>query len=50
MILTITYLSITKPKRYFASWKVYVQIMPISNANNLRFNLFDVTKVWSFKR
>lgn len=23
--------------------------MPISNANNLRFNPFDVTKVWSLK-
>lgn len=33
----------------FPSWKVYVQIMPISDANNYRFNPFDVTKVWSLK-
>lgn len=36
-------------KRDFPSWKVYVQIMPISDANNYRFNPFDVTKVWSLK-
>ena len=23
--------------------------MPISDANNYRFNLFDITKVWSLK-
>ena len=38
-----------KTKRYFASWKVYVQIMPISDANNLRFKPFNVINVWSLK-
>lgn len=36
-------------KGEFPSWKVFVQIMPILDANNYRFNPFDVTKVWSLK-
>ncbi|MBP1916964.1 catalase [Lederbergia galactosidilyticus] len=30
-------------------WKLYVQIMPIEDANTYRFDPFDVTKVWSQK-
>ncbi|KMJ59840.1 catalase [Bacillus sp. LL01] len=30
-------------------WKVYVQIMPLEDANSYRFDPFDVTKVWSQK-
>lgn len=33
----------------FPSWTLYVQIMPIEDANTYRFDPFDVTKVWSQK-
>lgn len=33
----------------FPSWKLYVQIMPLGDANTYRFDPFDVTKVWSQK-
>ncbi|WLR43840.1 catalase KatA [Bacillus carboniphilus] len=33
----------------FPSWKVYVQIMPLEDADTYRFDPFDVTKVWSHK-
>lgn len=33
----------------FPAWKLYVQIMPIKDANTYRFDPFDVTKVWSQK-
>lgn len=33
----------------YPSWKVYVQIMPLEDANTYRFDPFDVTKVWSQK-
>ncbi|QTM97991.1 catalase [Sediminibacillus dalangtanensis] len=33
----------------FPEWTVYVQIMPIEDANTYRFDPFDVTKVWSHK-
>jgi catalase len=33
----------------FPSWKLYVQIMPLEDANSYRFDPFDVTKVWSQK-
>lgn len=33
----------------FPKWKLYVQIMPIEDANTYRFDPFDVTKVWSQK-
>ncbi|RBW70160.1 catalase KatA [Bacillus taeanensis] len=33
----------------FPEWKVYVQIMPLKDANTYRFDPFDVTKVWSQK-
>lgn len=32
-----------------ASWKAYVQIMPIAEAANYRFDVFDITKVWPHK-
>lgn len=32
-----------------ACWKMYVQIMPLEDAPNYRFDPFDVTKVWSHK-
>lgn len=31
----------------FPAWKLYVQIMPLEDANTHRFDPFDVTKVWS---
>lgn len=31
------------------SWKLYVQIMPLEDADTYRFDPFDVTKVWSQK-
>ncbi|BCG57504.1 catalase KatA [Paenibacillus sp. URB8-2] len=31
----------------FPAWKLYVQIMPIEDADTYRFDPFDVTKVWS---
>ena len=33
----------------FPSWKLYVQIMPLEDADTYRFDPFDVTKVWSQK-
>lgn len=33
----------------FPSWSLYVQIMPLEDANTYRFDPFDVTKVWSQK-
>lgn len=33
----------------FPAWKLYVQIMPLENADTYRFDPFDVTKVWSQK-
>ncbi len=33
----------------FPAWKVYVQIMPLEEANTYRFDPFDITKVWSHK-
>ena len=33
----------------FPSWSLYIQIMTIDEAEKLRFNPFDVTKVWSHK-
>ncbi|AOZ93740.1 catalase KatA [Paenibacillus crassostreae] len=33
----------------FPVWKLFVQIMPIEDADTYRFDPFDVTKVWSQK-
>ncbi|MHA0857368.1 catalase KatA [Paenibacillus sp. CMAA1364] len=33
----------------YPAWKLSVQIMPLEDANNYRFDPFDVTKVWSHK-
>ena len=33
----------------FPSWTLYVQIMPVAEADSYRFNPFDLTKVWSQK-
>ncbi|WP_404458125.1 catalase KatA [Sutcliffiella horikoshii] len=33
----------------YPAWKVYVQIMPMEDADTYRFDPFDVTKVWSQK-
>ncbi|MGM7724178.1 catalase KatA [Metabacillus sp. Hm71] len=33
----------------FPAWRLYVQIMPLEDANTYRFDPFDVTKVWSQK-
>ncbi|MFK2825716.1 catalase KatA [Bacillus sp. B190/17] len=33
----------------FPAWKLYVQIMPIEEADTYRWDPFDVTKVWSQK-
>jgi catalase len=33
----------------FPSWTVSVQVMPLTEAANYRFNPFDLTKVWSQK-
>ncbi|MBO9130750.1 catalase KatA [Bacillus sp. 165] len=33
----------------FPAWKLYVQIMPLEDANTYRVDPFDVTKVWSQK-
>lgn len=33
----------------FPAWKLYVQIMPLEDADTYRFDPFDVTKVWSQK-
>lgn len=31
----------------YPAWKLYVQIMPLEDADTYRFDPFDVTKVWS---
>ncbi|WP_018661756.1 catalase KatA [Heyndrickxia acidiproducens] len=33
----------------YPAWKLYVQIMPLEDANTYRYDPFDVTKVWSHK-
>lgn len=33
----------------FPSWTLYMQIMPFADAENYRFNPFDLTKVWPNK-
>ncbi|WP_243297930.1 catalase KatA [Bacillus litorisediminis] len=33
----------------FPAWKLYVQIMPLEDANTYKWDPFDVTKVWSHK-
>ncbi|WP_029420398.1 catalase [Alicyclobacillus macrosporangiidus] len=33
----------------YPSWTLYVQIMPLQDAETYRFDPFDVTKVWSHK-
>ncbi|MEK5325649.1 catalase KatA [Aeribacillus sp. FSL M8-0254] len=33
----------------YPSWTLYVQIMPLEDANTYRWDPFDVTKVWSHK-
>ncbi|OZB91262.1 catalase KatA [Paenibacillus sp. XY044] len=33
----------------YPSWTLYVQIMPLDDANTYRFDPFDVTKTWSQK-
>ncbi len=33
----------------YPAWKLFVQIMPLEDANTYRFDPFDVTKVWSQK-
>lgn len=33
----------------FPAWKLYVQIMPLEDANTYRIDPFDVTKIWSQK-
>ncbi|MDQ0232539.1 catalase KatA [Metabacillus malikii] len=33
----------------FPSWTLYVQVMPLEDANTYRFDPFDVTKTWSHK-
>ncbi|WP_072813649.1 catalase [Rhodococcus zopfii] len=33
----------------FPSWTLKVQVMPVAEAENYRFNPFDLTKVWSQK-
>ncbi len=33
----------------FPQWDLYVQVMPYSEANDYRFNPFDLTKTWSKK-
>lgn len=33
----------------FPSWTVFVQVMPLEDADTYRFDPFDVTKVWSQK-
>lgn len=36
----------TIKRGHFPSWTLYVQIMPFEEAENYRFNPFDLTKVW----
>jgi catalase len=33
----------------FPAWKLYVQIMPLEEADTYHFDPFDVTKIWSHK-
>ncbi|MEO7078108.1 MAG: catalase, partial [Rhodococcus sp. (in: high G+C Gram-positive bacteria)] len=33
----------------FPSWELHVQVMPVDEAENYRFNPFDLTKTWSQK-
>ncbi len=33
----------------YPAWRLYVQIMPLKDAETYRFDPFDVTKVWSHK-
>lgn len=33
----------------FPAWKVYVQIMPLEEADTYKFDPFDVTKVWHYE-
>lgn len=33
----------------FPSWGVYVQVMDPKDAENYRWNIFDITRVWPFK-
>lgn len=33
-------------KNEFPSWTLQVQVMPVKDAENYRFDVFDVTKVW----
>ncbi|WP_167471560.1 catalase [Nocardia arthritidis] len=33
----------------FPSWTLYVQVMPVAEADDYRFNPFDLTKVWSHR-
>lgn len=33
----------------FPAWKLYVQIMPLADADTYKFDPFDVTKVWHFE-
>jgi catalase len=36
-------------KGNFPSWTWYVQVMPEKDADNYRFDVFDITKVWPHK-
>ncbi|CAI7612229.1 unnamed protein product [Penicillium manginii] len=36
-------------KKDYPSWDVFVQVMDPSEAENYRWNIFDMTKVWSHK-
>jgi catalase len=36
-------------RKEFPSWTLKVQIMPLADAANYRFNPFDLTKVWPYK-
>ena len=33
-------------KGNFPSWTWYAQVMPIADAENYRFDVYDITKVW----
>jgi catalase len=35
-------------RKEFTSWTLKVQIMPVADAANYRFNPFDLTKVWPY--
>jgi hypothetical protein len=36
-------------RKEYPSWDVFVQVMEPSEAENYRWNIFDMTKVWSHK-